>query len=322
MRDVNDQLADYFDATVERITAEDVLAGVRVRAIRPQEGAPQRPDVRPAPRRPAWLRPAWATGVAFVTTLVVISGSLGVGLLMRSQATPVGAGGTALDGGGADTTLGWTFMIGTAVALAVLAIALLARGRVVTAGRNGGRTMTTTIDKPAADDRVHRLENRSRTLTIAVIVLAILAIGLGAWAVYQATTAEDLGVPEDVAAITDDWFAALARHDGSVVDLYTPNGYHEYGAEIYRGEAMAVHLGGQEGSITTGTHEWTSNPVVLVDTGDRWVVVRAMHIAVGGSNSESTLSYEIVRMDDGSLKIAQSSWLIDHAILYGVTPGA
>jgi hypothetical protein len=306
MRDVNDQLVDYFDATVERITPEDVLAGVRVRAVVPERTAPRR-------RAP---HPAWALGTAFVTTLVVISGSLGIGLFLRSRATPIGAGGTALDHSAADTALGWTFAIATAVALAMLAIALLARGWIVAAGRNGGTTMTTTIDTPAVDDRVHRLENRNRILTIAVIVLVVLAVGLGAWAVYQATTAEDLGVPEDVAAITDDWQAANNRHDGSVVDLYTPNGYHEYGAEIYRGEDIAVHLGTQEGTVQTGTHEWTSDPVVLVDQGDRWVVVRAMHISVGGTDAESTLSFEIVRRDDGSLKIAQSSWLIAHGANY------
>ena len=181
--------------------------------------------------------------------------------------------------------------------------------------------MTTTIDKPAADDRVHRLENRNRTLTIAVIVLAVLAIGLGAWAIYQATTAEDLGTPEDVAAITDDWVAAIRQHDGSVVDLYAPDGYHQYGTETFRGEDIAVHLGGDEGSVEVGTHEWTSDPLVVVDSGDRWVVVRSMHISGAGVDAESTLSYEIVRMDDGSLKIAQSAWLLDHAILYGVMPG-
>jgi hypothetical protein len=303
MRDVNGQLADYFDATVERITAEDVLAGARVRAVVPQRTAP--------PRRTP--HPAWALATAFVTTLVVVSGSLGIGLLLRSRATPVGAGGTALGGSGGDAALGWTFGIATAVALAVLAIALVSRGRVVTAGRNGGRTMTTTIDKPAADDRIHRLESRNRILTAAVVVLVVLAIGLGAWAVYQATTTDDLGSPGDVAAITDDWQAANNRHDGSVVDLYAPNGYHEYGTEIYRGEDIAVHLGTQEGTLQTGTHEWTSDPVVLVDQGDRWVVVRAMHISVGGTDAESTLSFEIVRMDDGSLKIAQSSWLEDNA---------
>ncbi|RLE13578.1 MAG: hypothetical protein DRJ28_07115, partial [Actinobacteria bacterium] len=62
MRDLTDQLADYFDATVERITAEDVLAGRQVRP--PAQHLHQ-------PIRKRMLRPAWALSVAFVTTIVV-----------------------------------------------------------------------------------------------------------------------------------------------------------------------------------------------------------------------------------------------------------
>lgn len=177
--------------------------------------------------------------------------------------------------------------------------------------------MTATVDRPPVDDRVHRLEKRNRTLTIAVIVLLVLAVGLGAWAVYQATTGSDeLSAPDEVMAMTDDWVEALRRHDGSVVDLYVGSGYHLYGDQMYRGEAMAEHLGGAEGQEEVGTHEWTADPTVMVAGEDRWVVARPMYITGGGAN-ESILSYEIIRMDDGSYKIVHSTWMIDHAsVLY------
>lgn len=79
MRDVGTQLADYFDATVERITEADVAAS---RSIREQ---PQHPPVRGRQ-----LRPAWALAVTFVTTLAVIGGSLGFGLMLRRQGTDIG----------------------------------------------------------------------------------------------------------------------------------------------------------------------------------------------------------------------------------------
>ena len=302
MRDLDQQLADYFDATVERITAEDVLIGARSRAWETDQRA-----IRAVSRRPAW-----AIAVAFVATIVVVSGSLGVGLLLRASSTPVGAGGTALAETASGTTSPWIFIGGALAALAAIAVA--ATARVMTAaGRNGGTSMTVTTERPAADDRIHKLTNRNRTLTIAVIVLAILAIGLGAWAVYEATAeSSELAAPDEVMSMTDDWLAALEQFDSSVVDLYVGAGYHLYGTEEYRGEEIARHLGGAEGQTEVRDHEWTSEPTVMVAGEDRWVVVRPMEIGQSGMFAESTLSFEIIQMDDGSYKIVHSVWMIDH----------
>ena len=55
MRDVTEQMTAYFDATIERLTAEDVLAGADVRA---QNG-------RLAPVGVPRLRPAWVVAAGF-----------------------------------------------------------------------------------------------------------------------------------------------------------------------------------------------------------------------------------------------------------------
>lgn len=305
MRDVHEQLADYFDAAVERITAEDVFAGVQTRAR-----VPAVPEASTASLRPR-LSPAWAIGVTFVTTLVVISGSLGLGLLLRATSGPPGLGGTAQVPAGTDTTGSLVFFGGALAALVAIGIAAAVR-RGVAARRNGGATMTATTERPLVDDRVHRLEHRNRTLTITVIVLAVLAIGLGAWAVYQAATAtEELSAPDGVMSMTDDWVAALGQHDGSVLDLYVESGYHLYGDQMYSGVDMAVHLGGAQGQKPYGTHEWTGDPTVMVAGEGRWVVVRPMYIAAG-SAVESTVSFEIVETVEGSYRIVHTSWMVDH----------
>lgn len=305
MRDAHEQLADYFDATVERITAEDVLIGART----PARDAEAQPTAEPR------YRPAWAMAVAFTATIVVVSGSLGLGLLLRARSTPIGAGGTPQLGVTPDASTPWIFIGGAVAALALIAIAAAARV-VATAGSKGGTTMTATTERPPVDDTVHHLTSRNRTLTIAVIILAILAIGLGAWAVYQATTGSDeLTTPDEVMSMTDEWEAALSRYDGSVVDLYVEAGYHLYGTAKYEGEEIAGHLGGAEGQAQTGSNEWTAEPTVMVAGEDRWVIVRPMLIT-NSASAESVLSFEIIQMDDGSYKIAHSVWMIDHAMTY------
>ncbi|MGI9608812.1 MAG: hypothetical protein ACR2NL_00815 [Acidimicrobiia bacterium] len=306
MRDAHEQLADYFDATVERIDAEDVLVRTRMRER----------DAAVAQTREHRYRPAWAMAVAFITTIVVVSGSLGLGLLLRARSTPIGAGGTPQLGVNQAASPSWVFIGGAAAALALVAIVAAARA-MATAGRNGGTAMTATTERPSVDDRTHHLASRNRALTIAVVILAILAIGLGAWAVYQATSGPDeLSAPNEVMSMTDDWLESIRQSNGSVTDLYVQGGYHLYGSDKFEGEQIARHLGGAEGQTETGTHEWTAEPTVMVAGEDRWVVVRPM-VITNNSSSESVLSFEIIQMNDGSYKIVHSVWMVDHdKVLY------
>ena len=51
MRDVTEQMTAYFDATVERVTAEDVLAGADVRSQNGRFAAAPAPRLRPVALR-------------------------------------------------------------------------------------------------------------------------------------------------------------------------------------------------------------------------------------------------------------------------------
>ena len=57
MSEIETQLRDYFDVTVERVTAEDILAGQRVFET-----------VRPVSPRRTW-HPAWAAVGAFLSLI-------------------------------------------------------------------------------------------------------------------------------------------------------------------------------------------------------------------------------------------------------------
>ncbi|MCL1586774.1 MAG: hypothetical protein M3092_00015 [Actinomycetia bacterium] len=299
MRDVTGQLADYFDATVERITPEDVCAG--------SEGRYPNPRFDPTPRHR--LRPAWVVAVAFMTTIVVFGGSLGVMMMFRARLIPAGSGFApiaASPGAGSDTGWLWVVAVGLVIALLAAMAGLIVKGRRTGRGANGGSAMTMTTDKPQVDKSVQKLHTTNRVLIVAVVVLALLAIGLGGWAIYQATVDDQVAaVPEDVAALLDTWETANNQNDGSVLDLYAIGGYHLAGTNRYTGEELAAEL-----SVPGWDHEWTSEPFLIVDNDDgRYVVVRGLEISNDVVVANSAFVYEIGTDSDGQLEILQTNWI-------------
>lgn len=299
MRDVTGQLADYFDATVERITPEDVFAG--------SEGRYPIARLGPTPRHR--LRPAWVVAVAFMTTIVVFGGSLGVMMMFRARLLPAGSGFApiaASPGTGSDAGWLWVVAVGLVVALLAAMAGLIVKGRRMGRRANGGSTMTMTTDKPQVDESVQKLHTTNRVLIVAVVVLALLAIGLGGWAIYQATADDQVAaVPEDVAALLDEWQAANSSNDVSVTDLYAVGGYHQAGTNKLTGEELATEL-----SLPGWTHEWTTEPYLIVDEGDgRYVVVRGLEISNDSMASHSAFVYEIGTDSDGQLEILQTNWI-------------
>lgn len=193
--------------------------------------------------------------------------------------------------------------------------------------------MTTTLERPkSSDDRVDKLLKTNRTLTLMAIVLAVLAVGFGSWAVYEATSGDDApvvatttpppttvattvapiasaAVPAELAAVLDDWWAALHRRDGSVVDMYEMGGYHLYRTERFFNDDIAEHLGGD----TTVEHEWIGEPVLIIDEGDgRYVVVRGTRNTSTGFTSASAMAFEIQTQADGSLLLSQTVWVYEN----------
>lgn len=111
-------------------------------------------------------------------------------------------------------------------------------------------------------------------------------------------------VPAEVSQLIDDWQAALNRGDGSVVHLYTPDGYHLYRTTKYSGDEMAAHLQGGDPE----DHVWVTEPLLVVHEGDRFIVTGGFANNLGGTWWTSALTFEIVDTADGPL-IASTNWL-------------
>ena len=117
---------------------------------------------------------------------------------------------------------------------------------------------------------------------------------------------QDVGqglVPEEVAALIDQWKEATAT---SVVDLYTPTGFHLYGAQKITGDDIGVHL-----SNPAVTDHEALTPLLLVveEPGRRYVVTQGMANTIFATKSPSGLSWEIIKDSEGTLRIATSAWL-------------
>lgn len=111
-------------------------------------------------------------------------------------------------------------------------------------------------------------------------------------------------VPAEVLALLDEWWAANERKDGSVAELYTASGYHLYGEEKISRDDLAAHY------ADSVSPAWITDPYLIVaeEPRGRYVVTRG--VRVGGFSS--ALTFEILTMADGELRIAQTAWTYAH----------
>jgi hypothetical protein len=136
------------------------------------------------------------------------------------------------------------------------------------------------------------------------IVIALALIVTGCTAEEGSSTV----APEELAALIDDWYAALDRGDDSVLDLYLPVGYHLYGDKRIEYDEIPAHLSG--GSIE---HEWITEPLLIAEDADgRYVVVRGMRISSPVWSNATALMFEIVTTADDELRFVQTALFYDN----------
>jgi hypothetical protein len=112
-------------------------------------------------------------------------------------------------------------------------------------------------------------------------------------------------VPDDVVALIDQWKQAT---EGSMVDLYTANGYHLYGTQKLSGDDIGPIV------VDPAVTNETLTPLLLVaGESGRYVVTQGVKNTYGSGKAQSGASWEIVTDADGTLKIAQSAWLYDNS---------
>jgi len=132
-------------------------------------------------------------------------------------------------------------------------------------------------------------------LLVFVVLISILATGCSS----SGSAGE---VPDDVAALIDDWGNAVDSDDGSVTALYeTGVGYHLSNTEVIPYDNLASHL-----AVATVPGERLTDPVLLIDKDDNRYVV-AFGVRVNGQY-DGSLTFLISRSSDDELKIVKTAW--------------
>lgn len=221
MSRVEHQLREYFDAGVERVTVEDAIAQAAVRSG----------DLEPV--QPKTLRPAWAAAAAFGLTLVTFISVFVVLALLPGGARDAASGGI----GPATPPAGvgmWPIAAMTAGGAAALTTWVMRRPRRHKEQRKDGKVsvMETMerieVEEPTTD----QLASRNRWLTIAVAVLVIAVLALGAWLAFGSRSLSPNAAPSEVSELMDDYTAAWNAHDvDAIAELVAP----EYRIHTYAG---------------------------------------------------------------------------------------
>jgi len=151
-----------------------------------------------------------------------------------------------------------------------------------------------------------------RALLVAASAVMLLLVGCSsddgsASSAASPTDFDPTAVPAEISALIDNWSEALAREDGSVLELYVPEGYHLYGDLRVEHDNIPAHL-----SAPGYTHEWTTPTLLITNEGDgRYVAVRGIRNTSSIGAWASALLFEIVETPDDGLRLVQTAFFYD-----------
>ncbi len=212
------QLREYFDAGVERISVEDVIAQSRV-----SEDA-----VRPL-RRQRSFKPAWAAVGAFAVTIIGLGGLASVLKLTTDVTVDAGAG-EIVDAGG--STIGiWLIAAVVAAVVAGLTVWLVrrrsskqAKNEEETESDEGKVRVMETIERTDTEDQTsEKTEQRSRWPIVVIILLAIALVGLISWMTLAMRPNSPTAAPPEIVQLMEDYEAAWNAYDADALEaLVTP----------------------------------------------------------------------------------------------------
>ena len=317
MPDLSSQLRDYFDAVIERTTADDVLA--RSAFDRESESEPTRLSIR---RRSAW-QAALAVGFGFGLTMLVAGAMLAVALLAGELASGDGPGevgsGVAAPAGGVGS--GWIVAAGLLITGTVAAAAMVVPRRISERPRSEERDMTTIETQERTeelDGRVRTLKRRNRWLVVAVAVLLVAAAALGGALLFGSDDGEaaitpgvasasvDAATVDEINALVDANLRGWSEGDGdAVMATMATDGFHISGGtdgSPYSGD----RLRGFSSSFENLEWERVSPPIIERDGNGYYVA--ELEIVSNGTDPADGGSMLIVMhivSEDGELRIAE-----------------
>ena len=217
------QLREYFDAGVERISVDDVIAQAAVR-----EGG-----VRPLHIKRNF-KPAWAAVGAFAATLVGLGALASVLKLAPRIAGDAGAGEVGAEivevGGSAATT--WLIAAVVAAVVAGLTVWLVHRSSKRAENEEqiepdqGRVTVMETIERT---ETTQKTEQRSTWPIVVIVVMAIALIGLIAWMTLAMRPNSSTAAPAEVQQLMEDYTAAWNAYDADAIEGLVTGAYSLHG---------------------------------------------------------------------------------------------
>jgi hypothetical protein len=286
---VAEELTRSLGALAERGSprgAADVLFEARRDAVR-----------RAAPRYQR--RPGWAAAAAFVVTLVVVGGSLALGFALQDPGSDVGSGwvGDVVGDAAATTSVGWLLIPAIAVAGG---IALIVRNKVKARKE---LAMATTVETAPAKE-LETTKRNNHWLIVAVVVLAVALVALGAWVMYDQSSEPETAASAELTSLYDDYVGAYVDGDEDAFLAVTTEEYtfHSFGTIRERAEQVPTVR------TTGGLVIEPIGELVATGQGPDYYVAAAEHITLGGIDYYGVSAYRVIDTPEG-LKIVEHSWV-------------
>jgi len=290
MPDVESQLRQYFDSTVERIDADDVMAGARVTTQL------QRWDVR--------ARHPFRIAAAAASLMMAAIGGVVIGAwTLRRGGTFIRDTGPTPAAAGSSETAGWPIVLIAAVAVIVGIIALTYWRR----RRKGGvmDTMERQSEMPQ-----EKAGGSNRSLMIALIVALVALAALGTWVLFDKVV--NTGIEADINALLDEYHAnGEAGNWEASADLFAANGVFIDGeGDVIRADDYVAYYEGIEDRYGKFNVERLGDPVVIEDAEhNRYFVSVPSQFGVGVDPYIKGFSnFVMLETDDGDLLIRTHQW--------------
>lgn len=158
--------------------------------------------------------------------------------------------------------------------------------------------MATTVDAaPGVQPETARRSNR--WLVAAVVVLALLVVGLGAWVVYDQVSRPATAATDEITALMADYAAAYTQGDSEMFFAVTADGYRFESVGEFARDRTA-----QAAIIQTGVQvEWVGDPMMMGD-GPKYYVVTTEELTFNDTVYPGVSAFLIVETDQG-LKILE-----------------
>lgn len=199
------------------------------------------------------------------------------------------------------TTSNWWVLI-PAIAVAIaIAAALIVRNQQARAQKE--RAMATTIETPPSE-QLRTAERNNRWLVVAVVVLAVALVALGAWVLYDQASEPDTTATEEVTAALDEYTVAWNSEDADAFRAATTEAY------IFVGNGKVTDRESQAQAISiASTFEVRKvGDLVVMGEGPSFFVTVPNEISYGGNDYVGISTYRIVETPDG-LKVTAHNWV-------------